>query len=127
MQTRREFLNGATVTLLMIPLGVAACGSSNNSSPAGISDDDGGVPGCDDGIGVTGTIANNHTHTICVLDTDLTNPPAAGVTYVSSNVLSHTHNVTFTQAQLQTINGGASVTVTSSAPDPTHNFTVMKA
>jgi hypothetical protein len=123
MQTRREFLNGATVTLLMIPI-VAACGSSG-SSPAGAPG--GTVPGCDNGIGVTGTIANNHTHTICVLDSDLTNAPAGGVTYVTSNVLAHTHNVTFTQAQLQMINSGGSVTVTSSAPDPTHDFTVMKA
>jgi hypothetical protein len=129
MQSRREFLSSATVTLLLIPFGatVVACGSSNSPAPAASSNDSNGVAGCDNGIGETSTVANNHTHTICVLDTDLTNPPAAGVTYVTSNVEDHTHNVTFTQAQLQMINSGGSVTVTSSAPQPTHDFTVVKA
>ncbi|MGH7329450.1 MAG: hypothetical protein ACREJX_13980, partial [Polyangiaceae bacterium] len=93
MQTRREFLGNATVTLLLIPLGaMLACGSSN-SSPGG-STGNNGVAGCDNGIGETSTVANNHTHTICVLNSDLTAPPAAGVTYVTSNVEDHTHNVT---------------------------------
>ena len=124
MQTRREFISSATVTLLMIPI-VAACssGSSSGGAVEGATD-----PGCGStGIGSTGTVANNHTHTICVADSDLTSPPAGGATYVTSNVLDHTHSVVFTQAQLMSIGAGQSVTVTSSAPNPTHDFMVMKA
>jgi hypothetical protein len=125
MQTRREFLSGATVTLLLIP--IAACSSSSNASSGetGVTGDS-GLPGCD-GVGATSSVANNHTHTVCVPETDLTNAPAAGGTYVTSNVLSHTHNVTLTQAQLQALNVGQSVTLTSTGIEPNHDFTLQKA
>ena len=80
------------------------------------------------------TSDNSHTHTLCVLTTDLTSPPAAGVNYTTSLDSGHTHHVPLTAANLTTINGGQSVTVTSTSDvDPinnaahTHMFTIMKA
>jgi hypothetical protein len=70
-------------------------------------------------------VTNNHTHTLCVPTTDLTSPPAGGKTYTTSVALNHSHTVVLTQAQLQTIDSGGSVTVTTSSPLP-HNFTISK-
>jgi hypothetical protein len=111
--TRREVLS-ATTMLLLVPLAPLACSSS--SSPAGNN--------CS-GIFETSTVTNGHTHTLCVPTTDLTTPPAAGVTYTTSTDAGHSHTVTLTQAQLQSIEGGTAVTVTTSSPAP-HNFTISK-
>jgi hypothetical protein len=120
--TRREILTTSTTLLLLVPV-AAACSSSNNSS--GGTEDAGN--GCN-GVFETSTVTNGHTHTLCVPTTDLTNPPAAGVTYTTSFDAghTHTHTVVLTQAQLQTINGGGSVTVTTSSP-ASHNFTIAKS
>lgn len=75
------------------------------------------------------SLVYNHTHDITVSYNDLTNLPAAGVTYTTTQALNHTHNVTFSQAQLSTLNKGGSVTQESSAAtDPqgnshTHTYT----
>jgi hypothetical protein len=130
MPTRREFLRGTTVTLIMIPIGACSSGSSSSSSP----DAGGGNPGSGcNGILTTSSNVSQHTHTLCVPTTDLTNPPGAGNTYTSSSNLdplnnqNHTHTVTLSAAQLATIQGGASVTVTSSNNDShTHDFAIMK-
>jgi hypothetical protein len=116
--TRREFLSGATITLLMIPVAgaVSRCGSSNN--PSG---------GCD-GAGATSTVAGGHTHTICVALADLSNPPAAGKSYTSSLSGAHSHTVTLTQAQLQSIASGQPVTVTTSTDSGhAHDFALQKS
>ncbi len=122
--TRRELLAKSTV-LLLVPVAVAACSSSSSPASGGSSEDAGGGNGCN-GIFETSTVAGNHTHTLCVPTTDLTAPPAAGVTYTTSFDDGHDHTVVLTQAQLQSIEGGTAVTVTTSAPVP-HNFTIQKA
>ncbi|HEX8111480.1 MAG TPA: hypothetical protein VF516_27305 [Kofleriaceae bacterium] len=112
MFTRRELLTRGTTLLLLIP--VVGCSSS--------SDQTGG--GSCAGIQSTSSIDAAHTHTVCVLTSDLTSPPAAGVTYTTSNVGDHTHKVMLTAADLTTINGGQTVTVTSTTdPDPIDNVT----
>ena len=69
-----------------------------------------------------------HMHTVCVLTSDLTSPPAGGVTYTTSTVLDHDHTVMLTQAQLQSVQSGGSVTVTTSTTgNHMHMFTVTKA
>jgi hypothetical protein len=119
MLTRRALLAQSTVLLLLVPVAsaVAACGTSGGSSASASS--------CD-GIFETSTVTNAHTHTLCVPTTDLTNAPSAGVTYTTSVSDGHDHTVVLTQAQLQSIDGGQSVTVTTSSPNP-HNFTIAKA
>jgi hypothetical protein len=114
---RREFLSRSMTTLLIIPVagGIAACGS-DSPSPS---------PTCD-GVLTTSTVTEGHTHTLCVPTGDLTNPPSAGQTYTTSMNAAHTHTVTLTQQQLQMINTGGTVTVTSSSP-ASHDFMIHKA
>ncbi len=117
---RRELLARAGVILLLVPIG-AACSSYGTSSSGG------DAAGCD-GIDSTSSVVASHTHTVCVPNTDLTNPPAAGDTYTTSNNGGHTHTVTLTQAQLQQLESGGTVTVTSSsAQSHTHDFAIHRA
>jgi hypothetical protein len=153
MPTRRDFLSSATVTLLLIPL--VDCGGNprpaggaapfpdagaeasvdagaivGDAAPAGMMDS--GVPGCN-GVGETSSSAADpeagnaqHTHTLCVLASDLANPPLAGVTYTTSLTLSHVHTVTLNQEQLQTIaSGGTQTVTTTNVSGHTHTFTIM--
>ncbi|MDQ7826958.1 MAG: hypothetical protein RDV48_29435 [Candidatus Eremiobacteraeota bacterium] len=63
--------------------------------------------------------ADNHSHDLVVSTSDLTNPPAQGVTYNTTTALSHYHTVSISQQQLSSLNNGASVTVnTSTATNP---------
>ena len=120
MPTRREFLEKTTVMLLMIP--VAAACNSNNSTPSP-SVGDGGCA-----IQPTSTITAGHNHMLCVLATDLANPPSGGVTYTTTISQSHTHDVSLTQAMLQQIAMGGSVTVTTSVTNShTHDFLIQLA
>jgi len=104
------------VTLLLVPIAASACASA--SSGAGTAET------CN-GLDPTSTVALGHTHTVCVLQSDLANPPAAGVTYTTSSP-DPMHMVTLTQAQLRSIQAGQTVTVTTSvANNHTHNFTIQ--
>jgi hypothetical protein len=120
--SRRELLTQSTLLLLLVPVAgqALACSTSNGASPAETE------PTCN-GIAETSTVADAHTHTLCVLTTDLTSPPAAGVTYTTSVSAGHSHTVALTQAQLQTIESGGSVTVMTSSPPTPHDFTISKA
>jgi hypothetical protein len=122
MTTRREFIESATVVLLMIPL--AECSSSSPSSPsANPSAQDGGC----DGVASTSTSVAQHVHTLCVPASDLTNPPPAA-SYTTTLALGHTHGVNLTQVQLQQIQSGHSVTImTTSTSSHTHDFMIQKA
>lgn len=113
MQTRRDFLTSATVTLWMIPLG---CSMST-----------GGGGSCD-GTESTSSLTGNHTHTLCVPASDLSSPPANGNTYMTSSSSGHTHAVLLSMQQLQMIEMGQTVMVTTSlVQGHTHNFNIMKA
>lgn len=121
MFTRRELLSRGTTLLLLIP--VVGCSSSSDNAGGG---------SCA-GVESTSTVNAAHSHTVCVLTTDLMNPPAGGVTYTTSNVGSHTHQVSLSAANLTAINGGATVPVTSTSdPDPltnevhSHDFLIKK-
>ena len=120
--TRRELLSQSTVLLLLVP--VAACSGNSASSVVQASDD---ASACD-GVFEISTVDNNHDHSLCVPTTDFTNPPTTGMTYTTSINQGHYHTVTLTQTQLQTINSGGAVTVTTNPPVAyPHNFTIQKA
>ena len=132
MLTRRELLTRGTTLLLLVPI-VSSCSSSSMSSqaPAPPDSETGGT--CT-GIESTSTIAQSHDHMVCVPTTDLTNPPASGATYTTTNVSEHMHTMTLSQAQLSAIEAGTTVTLTtSSVVDPidgvlhSHSFSIMKA
>jgi len=125
MLTRRELLSRATTTLLLIPI-LSSCSSDSSPTPDA-------APACN-GVATTSTVDAAHTHSVCVPTTDLTAPPAAGVTYHTTVDGNHDHTVTLSQAQLQMIEAGTAVTVTSSntvdpyTGDPhTHGFTITMA
>ena len=116
--------------LLLVP--VVGCGSSYSSpgsSPSPAPPDGGACNGIDS----TSTVNESHVHMVCVLTSDLTNPPAGGATYTTTNVSSHTHTVMLTKDQLAMIESGATVMITSSSTvDPldgrahTHAFSIVK-
>ena len=128
MYTRRELLTRGTTVLLLIPVVGPMLGcSSSSDSPAP------DAASCA-GVSSTSSTDSQHSHTLCVLTSDLTTPPAAGVTYTTSNDSGHTHHVTLTPANLTTINGSGTVMVTSTSDvDPingaahTHTFMIKKA
>ena len=128
MLTRRAVLAQGTTLLLLVP--VLGCSMSNSSgTPPG----PGPGPSCA-GTNVLSSVNASHTHTVCVLNSDLAAPPVGGVTYTTSTNGEHTHMVTFAQADLNTINAGQTVMVTSTSDvDPTngaahtHMFSVTKA
>jgi hypothetical protein len=128
MFTRRMFLTKATATLVMVPLACSmAADPASGPGDAGTPAPDGDV--CD-GVLTTSTNVSQHTHTLCVPESDLTSPPPNGATYTSSNVndplnnVFHTHTVDLTAQQLSTINGGGQVVVTASTSD-FHNHQLM--
>jgi hypothetical protein len=124
MLTRRDLLTRGTTLLLLVP--VLGCSMSSSSGTPG--------PGSCGGINVFSSVDAAHTHTLCVLDSDLTNPPVGGVTYTTSDNGEHTHKVTLAQADLTAIHSGQTVMVTSTSDvDPingaahTHTFSISKA
>ena len=69
-----------------------------------------------------------HTHFFTLQLTEITSPPAAGINRQTSNDLSHTHTVTLTAADLDSINAGNTVTITTSNDDNhTHTFAFRKS
>jgi len=117
---RREFFIRVGESVIAVPMALMAvsCDDGYNSGGTGPSD-------TNDGFNVTSLTASGHTHSVEVLYADLSSPPANGVTYGSTTVGGHSHSITLTQQQLTTINGGSSVTVTSTNSEGhTHGWTV---
>jgi hypothetical protein len=125
MLTRRQLLTRGTTVLLLVPIaGCMSGGSSPSTPPPG--------PACS-GTDVLSSSDASHTHTVCVLNTDMTSPPAAGVTYTTSSDGGHTHQVTLSMANLAALAGGQTIMVTSTNDvDPvngtahTHKFAITK-
>lgn len=125
MESRREFLRHATVTLLLVPLGAAACSGDNGTSASAVTGtSDAG--GCD-GVGATSTVVAGHAHTVCVTAAALSSPPAGGMTFTTSLSVDHQHTVSLTQAQLRILAAGGEVTVeTSVVLSHSHEFMLVK-
>ena len=118
MLTRRELLARGSTVLLLVP--IISCSTSNSG------------PSCS-GTNVLSSRDASHTHTVCVLSSNLTSPPAGGVTYTTSNEGGHTHQLTLAQADLTALNADQTLTVAcTSDVDPAngtahiHNFTITK-
>jgi hypothetical protein len=107
----------------VVPAVLQACSSSPSDGPGN---------SCA-GTAPLSTVNEGHTHSVCVPTSDMTSPPATGVTYTSSNDGSHTHTITLTAEQLSSIASGQSVAVTSTSDvDPktqmahTHDWIITK-
>jgi len=119
---RREFLVGLGVALLA-PAAfavVSGCSSSSTSSSPADSFNVVSAPGSAPG-------GYPHSHIVAVLLADLTNPPAAGATYLTSSAEGHAHQVSISRSDLADIQEGKtrseSTTVVSGHQ---HTFTFSK-
>jgi len=78
----------------------------------------------------TSSTDNSHSHSVTLENAEIQSPPSAGISKTTSSVSGHTHSFAMTQAQLATVNGGGSVTVTTGSSDVggthTHTFTISK-
>lgn len=114
----------ATLILLAVAVKVAGC-----------SDDEGSGPSADagpcDGLEATSTLEANHTHLLCIPRTDLEEPPEDGAEYRTDTTAEvrppHTHTVTLTLAQLETLAENGTVEVTTSTDrGHDHTFTLSQ-
>jgi hypothetical protein len=113
---RREFIVQMGAALIAVPaiLSLESCGGNGSSS---------------DGFFDVTSSSTGHTHAVRVLNSDITNPPGNGVQYTSTNVNSHVHTLTLSQAQLTDINNGNTVGPITSDADSTghsHTWTIRK-
>ncbi len=94
--------------------GVLSCGKS--TSPGDIT--------------VTSSVSSvtgDHSHQVTISGSDIDNPPAGGRTITTTYVNYHSHTITLTQQDFQTIKDGGTVNVTTSeASGHTHTFTIKK-
>ena len=132
--TRRDFFGRFGRLVVLVPIGtslIAGAGCSSNSSPDCTTADT--VMATATSIVVTSTCTGpngGHDHDFEVQDTDLATPPAAGVSGNSSayDDDGHVHTVAITQAQLQMIQTGQTVSVVSGTTlDHNHTFNFRKS
>jgi hypothetical protein len=132
--TRRDFFTRFGHLVVLVPIGTsvllgAGCSDSSGSdcATANTAMEAGGA------LTVTSTCAGTgqgHDHDFAVQDTDLATPPAAGVSGNSSpyDDDQHVHTVTLTQAQLQMIQAGQTVSIVSGTTlSHVHTFNFKKA
>jgi len=109
--TRKTFcasLAGSTATLLL-----QACGGGSSYSSPGTPASPGSTCGASGG-----DISDNHGHALTIPKADLDS--TTDRTYaLTPSFDGHVHSVSFTVAQLGTLKGGASVTVTSTSATAT--------
>jgi hypothetical protein len=120
---RRAFLTQLGTIILILPAArlISGCGTSSptpSNPPSGPTSTP--PPGQ---LTFTSSVVLDHTHTFGIMVTAISSPPAAGRT-----TSGHSHVVTLSQMDLQTIEGGGTVTsTTSSAEGHTHTFTFSNA
>lgn len=135
---RRAFLRGATTTLAVLPFGVflVHCSSSDNGSatttnptePTTDTTPPDAPPRVEGGdVVYTSSQTSAHSHTFAVPSADLTSPPPAGLSGVTSQSDLHSHLVAISVADFQSVVAGQSVKVeTTLVSGHTHTFTFVK-
>lgn len=122
---RREFIIQAGAALLAVPaaLSLASCGNDNGDTAFPFFNPGGGT-----GFDVANSPdATGHSHSVRVLTSHHTSPPAGGVVYTSNVAEGHSHTIALTQQHLANIDNDMAETVTSSQNDGhTHNWTIRK-
>lgn len=129
---RKAFLQKTTAGLLLgIPaISLLGCSSSDDGSPTpdpGPDPDPPSSANClENGTNSSVATSAGHSHSFTVSKEDV----SAGVekTYELSNVSDHTHQVTITAAQFETLKGNTSINVDSTSDSGhTHGVTVSCA
>lgn len=112
--TRKQFLGAAASGAVLVLL--QGCGGG------GDDDDNNNPPPSGQSCGASGAaIAGNHGHTLSIPSADL--DATTNQTYSITGTADHSHSVTFTPAQLQSLKAGQSVMVTSTT-DSAHEHVV---
>jgi hypothetical protein len=135
---RRDFLRGATTTMLVLPFGtfLVHCTSDNEGSTTTTNPT---VPPTDntppdapprvEGANVvyTSNQVQAHSHSFSVPSTALATPPPAGISGATTAAQLHSHLVAVSQADLQNVLMGQSVKIaTSEVAGHIHTFTFVK-
>jgi len=103
---RREFIM-KSVGLLALPLIIQQIGCDQVTN----SDTSGNGTG-DDGFTVTSSVNSGHSHTVEILYDDIEIPPTPNKTLTSSST-GHTHQITISTIDYQTLAGGETILKTS--------------
>ena len=78
-------------------------------------------------ITYTSSEIESHSHTFAIAFSDLSSPPANGVSGETSTALSHTHTVMVSMSDLENVEMGESMMVTTSVTGGhSHVFTFVK-
>ena len=121
---RRAMIGTLAGTLVALPAGLflISCGSEtpNGDNPAAPPEKKGTQ------IVYTSNIVDEHSHTFGLDMSALVMPPAAGVSGSTSSDSGHTHALSISAEQLQSVSSGQSVKVTvQSASGHTHVLTLV--
>ena len=125
LENRRAVLG----TLVALPFGLflVNCGGSNSyglasgDAPAAAPSKSGGT------IVYSSNDVQSHFHTFSLQVTDLDRPPAEGVSGGTSSAQGHTHTVGISMSDLQSVNVGQTVKVTTSTTSGhEHVFTFVR-
>lgn len=111
---RREFLWTAGLIVVAIPAGeiLASCGSGPPRGGGKDGGTDGGT-GQDGGVQAltfTSSLVHGHTHDVTIDVIDFDTPPSGGITKSTTTNLGHYHKVSLTTAQLKAVHAGQTVT-----------------
>jgi hypothetical protein len=114
---RREFVNLTVGSVIAVggSLFLVTCGSSGGTSV----DNSPAAPPTQSGTTITYTTSNvsAHFHTFGVDVSAFSSPPAAGVSGSTSTDAGHMHTVAISMADLQNVEGGQTVLVTTGSTD----------
>jgi len=131
-RSRREFLLNAGRLVVALPVGVSllgAIGCGNQSGQADACSNAGRLTAAGAGLTFTSSCDFDHTHDFALMLTELSAPPAAGITRDTSEVEEdhHLHSVALTAAELAQIQSGMTVMKTSSSSlNHTHTYAFKK-
>ncbi len=110
MLSRRRFLGG---------LVLVGCSSSSEGTST--------VASSCSGASSTSSVAEDHTHELCVLASDLDAPPDPGVSYATTLTHDHAHSVVLSSTQLTNIARGTAVVVQATPTSGhTHAFFIQR-
>jgi len=113
---RRRFMLELGSALLLLPASgvIAACTGSASTT---LSND----------LTFTSSVVDSHTHKVQISMADLTSAQGMGESLVTSSTVRHVHVVELTQAEMNAIDAGQTVTKTTSrARSHAHVFTFAK-
>jgi len=130
---RRTFLTQAGTVVLILPAGrlLTGCGDSNEPAPppgGGTNTPSGPSTPTATELDFTSSVVNGHSHDVTIQVSMLSDSPAGGDSLTTTNVNSHTHELVLTEAELDSIQAGQTVTrETSLDAGHTHTFALSKS